>query len=116
MLNAAEEAEKSVEPRVLIEAKCNAQQVFLTVEDSGSGVPRELRDEIFIPFFTTKPVGKGTGLGLSISRQLIRAVGGELELSRQPSPLGGARFTIRLPKVSTSEFQDEKIKGEDSYS
>jgi signal transduction histidine kinase len=44
-------------------------------------------------------VGKGTGLGLSVSRQLIRAVGGELELARERSSLGGAKFIIRLPKA-----------------
>ena len=101
VLNAAEAAQDSTEPQVLIEATCDSQWVYVFVEDSGSGVPEQLRARIFEPFFTTKPFNKGTGLGLSVSQQLIRAVGGELQLSPEPGSLGGARFFIRLPKAAT---------------
>ncbi len=101
VLNAAEAAEASVNPRVCIQATCDAQWVYLLVEDSGRGVPPKLCQRIFDPFFTTKPVGKGTGLGLSVSRELIRAAGGEIELSPEPGTLGGARFVIRLRKASS---------------
>ncbi len=76
--------------------------VYLYVEDSGPGIPDELRERIFDAFFTSKPMGRGTGLGLSVSRQLIRAVGGELELVQERSDLGGAKFLIRLPKIDNS--------------
>jgi signal transduction histidine kinase len=99
ILNATEAAAQSPDPRVRIRAESDSDSVFLTVEDSGQGVPEELRERIFNAFFTTKDVGKGTGLGLSVSRQLIRAVGGELELLRQKSSLGGAKFLIRLPRA-----------------
>jgi len=91
------------EPEVLIEAKCDSQMVYIAVEDSGPGIPEDIREKIFDPFFTTKPSGKGTGLGLSISRQLVLAVGGELELSKECSRLGGARFLIRIPKALNKE-------------
>ena len=103
VLNAAEAAQSSDKPQVQIDAACDAQWVYISVEDNGPGVSTDLRARVFEPFFTSKPFGKGTGLGLSVSQQLIRAVGGELELSGEPGSLGGARFVIRLPKVATSE-------------
>ncbi len=107
ILNAKEAAAQSSEPEVKICAACNDEWVCLSVEDSGPGVPEELRERIFDAFFTTKPVGKGTGLGLSVSRQLIRAVGGELELLPERSSLGGAKFIIRLPKVQKTGAHNE---------
>jgi two-component system, NtrC family, sensor kinase len=66
------------------------------IEDNGPGVPDELVDRIFQPFFTTKPPGKGTGLGLSVAYGIIsEAHGGELLVER--GALGGAAFIIRLP-------------------
>ena len=99
VLNAREAATQSRDPQVKICAQCDSDWVYLTVEDSGPGVPDELRERIFNAFFTTKEVGKGTGLGLSVSHQLIRAVGGDLELVRERSSLGGAKFLIRLPRA-----------------
>ena len=106
ILNAADAVEGRDDPQVRIEACCNDKNVYITVEDSGPGVPENLREDIFAPFFTTKPPDKGTGLGLSVSRQLIRAAGGELELSPEPGSLGGARFVISLPLAPASESQD----------
>ena len=103
VLNAADAAQGSDKQQVRIESKCDRQWVYVSIEDSGPGVSQELRSRIFEPFFTTKAIGEGTGLGLSVSQQLIRAVGGELKLSPEPSSLGGARFTIRLPKAQPCE-------------
>ena len=69
--------------------------VELHIQDSGPGVPDDVRHLIFDPFFTTKPVGKGTGLGLSISTQLLAEVNGSLELL--PYIEGeGAHFVVHL--------------------
>ena len=92
---------------VLVDMRSDERWVRITVEDAGPGVPDELRERVFEPFFTTKPIGEGTGLGLSISRELMRAVGGELVLSTQASPLGGARFVIRLPVGPDPESRNE---------
>ncbi len=99
VLNAIEAVDQSETPgRVHIRSYCDERWVFLSVEDNGPGVLEDLRERVFDPFVSTKPVGKGTGLGLSVSRQLIRAVGGELSLSDRSGPLCGALFLIRLPK------------------
>ena len=67
----------------------------VSVEDSGPGVPADLRGRIFEPFFTTKDVGKGTGLGLSVCDSIARSHGGRLTVG--DSALGGAKFTLTLP-------------------
>ena len=69
--------------------------VYASVSDTGSGIPKELREKIFDPFFTTKEVNKGTGLGLSISHEIIKKHGGELTVK---SAMGiGTTFTVKLP-------------------
>ncbi|HVH09870.1 MAG TPA: ATP-binding protein [Gemmatimonadales bacterium] len=69
--------------------------VRLTVEDSGPGVPREIRGRIFDPFFTTKGPDEGTGLGLAICQRVVTEVGGKIWL--EDSELGGAKFVVELP-------------------
>ena len=69
--------------------------VRLTVEDSGPGVPREIRGRIFDPFFTTKSPDEGTGLGLAICQRVVTEVGGKIWL--EESDLGGAKFVVEMP-------------------
>jgi CheY-like chemotaxis protein len=71
--------------------------VRLSVADTGSGVPDEVRDRIFDPFFTTKTLGKGTGLGLTIVRSIIRAAGGDIWVESVAGH--GAVFSFTLPLV-----------------
>jgi len=68
--------------------------VVLVVEDNGVGIPLEVQERIFDPFFSTKEVGEGTGLGLSISYGLVRDFGGSLAVSSMPGK--GTTFTIHL--------------------
>ena len=79
--------------------------VEIRVEDSGTGIPDEIRDRIFDPFFTTKGVGKGTGQGLAICRDVVVTKhGGRLDVeSRQGQ---GATFIVRLPVDGTVEDQE----------
>lgn len=67
----------------------------LEVDDTGPGVPSEIRDRIWDPFFTTKPPGKGTGLGLSISQSVIARHGGVIRTENLTPH--GARFAVELP-------------------
>jgi PAS domain S-box-containing protein len=69
--------------------------VFISVSDTGCGIPPEVQRRIFEPFFTTKEVGKGTGLGLSISYDIIKKHGGEITVDSTEG--AGTTFTVRLP-------------------
>jgi signal transduction histidine kinase len=89
--------------RVRIEARMEsrmghataAEQVVITVTDTGSGIPADDLRRIFEPFYTTKGRGKGTGLGLAICRELIAALSGTIDV--QSAPGKGSAFTVRLP-------------------
>lgn len=72
------------------------RDVIIDVADNGPGVPEALRDRIFKPFYTTKPVGEGTGLGLALSREIIASFHGQLELASSTGGVG-ATFRISLP-------------------
>ena len=65
------------------------------IEDTGAGIPLEVQERIFQPFFTTKPIGQGTGLGLSICRGIVTALGGQI--SFQSEPASGTTFRVVLP-------------------
>ena len=69
--------------------------IRITFEDTGTGIPPEEMEKIFLPFHTTKEVGKGTGLGLSISLSIVESVGGSIEV--QSTPGRGSLFTVILP-------------------
>jgi two-component system NtrC family sensor kinase len=81
--------------RLTILTRRNGELLVVTVADSGPGVPLELHDRIFNPFFTTKKVGEGTGLGLSISDGIVREHGGQIRLASPPGE--GAVFIVELP-------------------
>jgi len=68
------------------------ETVAMTVVDTGPGVPDDVRESIFTPFFTTR--AKGTGLGLTVVRELVKALGGEVTLTSTPG--AGASFTVVL--------------------
>jgi signal transduction histidine kinase len=81
--------------RIAIHTHCEFDQILVSIEDNGAGIPTENIDRLFDPFFTTKGQGKGTGLGLNISHQII--VGhhnGDLQVRSEP---GRTRFEVRLP-------------------
>ena len=69
--------------------------VTVSVRDTGSGIPKENLAKLFLPFFTTKPVGKGTGLGLHVAYKIIQAHGGRIEAKSEVGK--GAEFLVHLP-------------------
>ncbi|MBI5645721.1 MAG: AAA family ATPase [Ignavibacteriae bacterium] len=83
-------------PCVAVSAQRTPAGVEITIDDSGGGVPAELREKVFQPFFTTKPSGTGTGLGLSLSYEIV-VKGHRGALRVEDGPLGGARFVVVLP-------------------
>lgn len=83
------------EPCVSVTTKKTGKLVMIIVRDNGMGIPRQIVDKIYQPFFTTKPTGHGTGLGLSLSYDIIKAHGGELKVNTKEGEF--AEFTISLP-------------------
>jgi len=81
--------------RITVRTLDRADGVRVEIADTGPGIPGELAERIFAPFFTTKPQGEGTGLGLYLSRRIIAEHGGTLELVRAPD--GGTVFRVDLP-------------------
>jgi signal transduction histidine kinase len=79
---------------VNIRATREQQQVVVRVIDNGSGIPEEIRDRIYDPFFTTKPIGQGTGLGLDITQRLVRHNDGDISVESRP---GRTEFRVELP-------------------
>lgn len=84
------------DPLVKITTKRNASNAEIRIRDNGSGIPDDVVEQIFNPFFTTKPTGEGTGLGLSISHDIIvQQHGGEIEVDTRKDQY--TEFIIRLP-------------------
>lgn len=82
------------EPTVTVGTKKIKKGTEITIKDNGNGIPKEVLDKIFQPFFTTKPAGKGTGLGLSLSYDIVKAHGGELKVETKEEV--GTTFIIQL--------------------
>ena len=79
---------------VSVSTKRVGDKVEISVRDNGNGIPINVLDKIYQPFFTTKPTGQGTGLGLSLSYDIIKAHGGELQVKTKEGE--GTEFTILL--------------------
>jgi signal transduction histidine kinase len=74
------------------------RHVRIAVTDDGEGMPADVLDRIFDPFYTTKPQGAGTGLGLSVSASIVASHGGFIDVDSQPGR--GSRFRVHLPVMA----------------
>jgi two-component system NtrC family sensor kinase len=81
--------------RIAVSTEDRGDVLVLVVEDTGHGIPAELRERIFEPFFTTKPTGRGGGLGLSVCLEIVRLHGGTITVESEVGR--GSRFEVRLP-------------------
>ncbi len=96
LLNNAFSAVSEVEgPTVNLKTQKLNNSITITISDNGPGIPPDIRDKIFQPFFTTKPTGSGTGLGLSLSYDIVKAHGGELSCVAGNGL--GALFSFQIP-------------------
>jgi signal transduction histidine kinase len=86
---------ENYEPTVLVSTKKINDRIEIKVGDNGNGIPQNVVDKIFQPFFTTKPTGQGTGLWLSLSYDIIKAHGGEIKVETKDGE--GTEFIIQLP-------------------
>ena len=93
--NAGQALEELQEKWIKVQVSVSAQSyLFITVTDSGAGIPKEIAEKIMKPFFTTKANAKGTGLGLSICKDIVESYRGELSIDHS-SP--HTKFIIKLP-------------------
>ncbi|MEP7253428.1 MAG: tetratricopeptide repeat protein [Ginsengibacter sp.] len=83
------------DPTVSVTTKKEHDKVIIRVKDNGNGIPEDITEKIFQPFFTTKPTGQGTGLGLSLSYDIIKTHGGEIKVETKEGE--GTEFVITLP-------------------
>ena len=87
------------EPTLAAATKNLGDRVEIRIRDNGTGIPPEVKEKLFNPFFTTKPAGEGTGLGLSISHDIIvKQHGGSIEVDTQPGEF--TEFRITLPRAA----------------
>jgi two-component system sensor histidine kinase FlrB len=87
-----------------IQAKCYGSFTYISVEDNGTGIPDELTDKIFEPFYTSKM--QGTGLGLAVVKSVVEAHQGQVRLLNGQGP--GAHFCIKLPLFTFSKDEPNK--------
>lgn len=88
-------------PTVSVSTKKLDDTNEIRIKDNGNGIPKDILDKIFQPFFTTKPTGKGTGLGLSMSYDIIKAHGGDLKVETEN--LKYTQFKIILPNKNSKD-------------
>ena len=85
-------------PTLTLSSQENGNKVEIEVRDNGAGIPKDVLDQIFLPFFTTKPAGEGTGLGLSLSYDIVvKQHGGELSVDSEPGDY--TAFRVALPRT-----------------
>jgi two-component system NtrC family sensor kinase len=80
-----------------VKSESGRKFVVISVQDTGCGIPEENMSKLFVPFFTTKPIGKGTGLGLSICHGIVQRLGGTISCESQVGK--GTTFTVEIPVV-----------------
>ncbi len=101
LTNARDAVEEAPVKEIRLSSRLDGDDVLISVEDSGPGIPQEIEQRIFDPFFTTKQVGEGTGLGLSIVYGIIDNYEGSISLESTHGQ--GAKFVVRLPLDTGAE-------------
>ena len=99
-----EAGDAGFEPSLTATTKNLGNMVEIRIRDNGTGIPAEVREKMFNPFFTTKPAGEGTGLGLSLSHDIVvKQHGGKIEVDTEPGQF--TEFIITLPRAAAAKTQ-----------
>lgn len=93
--NAFDAIQSLPEKWIRMDIEADSEWISISIVDSGSGIPPEVREKLMQPFFTTKESGKGTGLGLNLSKSIVESHWGHLYLDQAST---NTRFTVRLPR------------------
>jgi GAF domain-containing protein/sensor histidine kinase YesM len=92
------------EPTLSASTKNLGNKVEIRIRDNGTGIPLEVKEKMFNPFFTTKPAGEGTGLGLSMSHDIVvKQHGGKIDVDTEPGAF--TEFIITLPRTAAAQIQ-----------
>ena len=102
------DGESGFEPTLQAATKSLGNSVEIRIRDNGAGIPSEIKEKIFNPFFTTKPAGEGTGLGLSMSHDIIvKQHGGTIRVNTK---LGAfTEFIVTLPRAISVQSSQRSI-------
>jgi signal transduction histidine kinase len=96
--------EEGFEPTLSATTKNLGSRVEIRIRDNGTGIPLEVKEKMFNPFFTTKPAGEGTGLGLSMSHDIVvKQHGGKIDVDTEPGAF--TEFIITLPRTAAAQAQ-----------
>ncbi len=99
-----ESGEDAFEPTLSATTKNLGNRVEIRIRDNGTGIPLEVKEKMFNPFFTTKPAGEGTGLGLSMSHDIVvKQHGGKIDVDTEPGAF--TEFIITLPRTGVAQTQ-----------
>ena len=98
-------------PTVWLTTRRKEEQIEVRIRDNGSGIPDDVIDKIFNPFFTTKPTDQGTGLGLAISSDIIRQHGGAIRATSEPGEY--TEMIIDLPLVMETAVTEQEVGEEE---
>ena len=99
-----EAGEEGFEPTLSAATKSLGNRVEIRIRDNGTGIPAEVKEKMFNPFFTTKPAGEGTGLGLSMSHDIIvKQHAGKIDVETKPGAF--TEFIITLPRTAAAQGQ-----------
>ncbi len=96
LMNAAQAIDKW--GKIVVKTWTEGGYIFVSIADTGCGIPPQIVSKIFEPFYTTKEVGKGTGLGLSVAYDIVKRHGGDISVISEPGK--GSTFTIIIPVVA----------------
>ena len=94
-----ESGDRSYMPTLSLFTSRDEENIEVRIRDNGDGIPPDVADRIFNPFFTTKPTDRGTGLGLAITSDIVRQHGGSIEVNSQPGEF--TEMVVRLPLEPT---------------
>lgn len=97
-----------------VRTRCDGDKIIIQIQDTGTGIPPNIRDRIYDPFFTTKKVGRGTGQGLAIARSIVvDRHGGEIFFDTEVGQ--GTTFTICIP-LQLSPANEKGADREEAHS
>jgi len=98
----AEAKGRNYEPTLTAATRNLGDHVEIRIRDNGIGIPPEVKEKMFNPFFTTKPAGEGTGLGLSMTHDIVvKQHGGTIDVETEPGSF--TEFIVRLPRVAPAQ-------------